>query len=409
MSQYTVIAGDTFEKIARKVYGTETDASLIIRSNPGVMEPLTPGSIIITPSKPDAPRIIPSSAVAGNENEVALSIDGDRFRFWQNIRIGRALDTFDTIEFTAPFEPDNDEFKENFSPLRYRRIEITIGGTPFFTGTMVGVSPTLDPDSNTVTITGYSLPGVMSDCNIPASAFPLEFNNQGLEAIAKTVAGTFGLSVVFEAPQGAIFERVAATPEKKAFQFLIDLAKQRNLVISNTAAGALLFRQSVADEMPVARLVQGQSPLTAVTPQIDAQNYYSHISGLQPAIVGVGGSQYTAENPRLKGVIRPLSFTADDTATGDAKEAADAKLGRMFAEVVKYSLDVSTWRDPQGDLWAPNKFITLVAPRAMVYTEYKFIIRSVVFIKGEDSETATLNLMLPGAFEGKIPEALPWD
>ena len=409
MSDYTVLAGDTFELIARKIYGSESDASLISRSNPGVAEPLIPGVIIVLPLKPDAPQITAFKAAADNENEVALSIEGKRFRFWESIRINRELDTFDTIEFTAPFQVDNPGFKEAFQPLSYKGVSVTIGGVPFFTGTILPVSPELNADRRSISVSGYSLPGVLNDCSMPASAFPLEFNNQGLQEISKTVAGTFGLGVEFTEPQGAIFERVAADPTKKAFQFLVELAKQRNLIISNTAQGKLLFRRSSRISEPVARLAQGSAPVTAVTPQINPQNYYSHITGLQPAVTGSEGSQFTAENPRLKGVIRPLSFKADDTAAGGAKEAVDAKMARMFADTVKYSVDVSTWRDPQGALWEEGSTITLVAPGAMVYNEYKFLIRSISFLRNGDSEAAVLSLTLPGVFEGIVPETLPWD
>jgi hypothetical protein len=45
----------------------------------------------------------------------------------------------------------------------------------------------------------------------------------------------------------------------------------------------------------------------------------------------------------------------------------------------------------------------------MIYNEYEFVIRSVRLIKTGDSESATMTLVLPGSFEGKIPEAMPWD
>ena len=65
---------------------------------------------------------------------------------------------------------------------------------------------------------------------------------------------------------------------KKAFDFLTDLAKQRNLVISNTSTGKLLFQQSIDQGNPVARFVQGASPLFTVSAQFKPQEYYSCVS-----------------------------------------------------------------------------------------------------------------------------------
>jgi prophage tail gpP-like protein/phage tail protein X len=410
MSQtHTIATGDDFDKIARKVYGSEVDAPLIIRSNPGLAEPLTPGVIIFIPDKPDAPSVIVQNAAADNENEVALSVGGERFRFWDSVTITLSMDALDAIEFSAPFEIDNAKFREIFRPLSFQDLSITVGGRLLFTGTMLTPKPATDPESRTVSVTGYSKPGVLNDCTMPASSFPLEFNGLGLKEIAATVCAPFGLSVTFAADQGAIFERVAIEPGAKVLQFLAGLARQRNLVISSTFAGGLLFQQSVNTGQPVARLEEGVSPLTSVTPQYKEQEYYSHVTGIQPATLGIGGSQFTVSNSRLKGVIRPFTFAADDTLGADAKGAVEAKTGRMFASVVSYSISVAGWRDPQGDLWVPNRTIKLLAPGAMIYNEYEFVIRSVNLIKTSDSESATMVLVLPGSFEGKIPEAMPWD
>jgi prophage tail gpP-like protein len=406
---YTVITGDTFELISRKVYGTENDASLIARSNPGAAEPLTVGMTLVIPDRPDAPTVTAANTAADNENEVALSVGGDRFRFWDSVTVSLSMDALDAIEFSAPFEVNNAEFREVFRPLSFQDLAVTVGGRLLFTGTMLTPKPATNPESRTVSVTGYSKPGVLNDCTLPASAFPLEFNGQGLSEIAATVCQPFGLSVKFAADQGAVFERVAVEPGAKVLQFLAGLARQRNLVISSTFAGALLFQQSVSPGRPVARLQEGVSPLTSVTPQYKEQEYYSHVTGILPATLGIGGTQFTVANSRLSGVIRPFTFTADDTLGADAKSAVEAKTGRMFASVVSYSISVAGWRDPQGDLWVPNRTIKLLAPGAMIYNEYEFVIRSVRLIKTGDSESATMTLVLPGSFEGKIPEAMPWD
>lgn len=406
---YRVITGDTFEAIARKVYGTETDAGLLQRANPGVAEPLVSGTTIVVPERQDAPTIIASPAPSDRDNEVSISINKDRFRFWESVRIKRSMDTFDSISIGAPFEANNKAFRDAFRPFSYNSIGVTIGGVPLFTGVMLTPVPSMEASKRTVTASGYSLPGVLNDCNSPSSAFPLEFNGQKIGDIARSICEPFGLSVEIAADEGAVFDRVASEPTKKAYEFLAGLARQRNAVIASTPTGKLLIQQSIATGKPVARLEQGFAPVTSVAPQFDPQAYYSHVTGLQPTAVGVEGAKYTVKNPRLDGVIRPFNFTANDTPTADIKGATEAKAGRMFANAAAYSVPVATWRDPQGNLWEPNTTITLNAPGAMIYSSYEFIIRSVELIQENDGETAILTLVLPGAFDGKIPEVLPWD
>jgi prophage tail gpP-like protein len=406
---YSVITGDTFASVSRRKYGTENEAGFIARANPGVAEPLTAGTVINTPALPTTPVDSPQTAPSDNENETAVLIDGKRFRFWTAVRITRAIDTMDTIELSAPLDVDAPDFRDTFRPFSYKPLTVTVGGDPLFTGTMVAVSPTLVPDGKTVAVSGYALPGVLNDCTPPASAFPLEFNDQGLKEIAATIAAPFGLKVELAAGQGAVFERVAAEPGKKALTFLADLAKQRNLVISSTPRGAVLFSQSVDAGSPVGKLQQGQSPVISVTPFFSPQEYYSHITGVEPVIVGLSGSQFTVKNPRLLGVTRPLTFNAPDTVDADVKTAVEAKAGRMYGNMAAYSVRVSTWRDPSGKLWTPNTTVILQAKDAMIYSEYEFVIRSIEFVRERAEEFATLDLVVPGAFSGKIPEALPWD
>lgn len=409
MATYSIRNGDTFETIARNVYGTETQADLIREGNPGLQEPLTAGVEIIIPTQPGAPKDAPQDALDSNPNEVAVKIEGTRFRFWDKIKIIRAIDAMDVIELGAPFESEAPEYREFFRPFSFNDIEVTVGGSPFFTGTMVSVDPPVEPTKKTISIGGYSLPGVLNDCTAPASAYPIEYNDTFLQDIAVPIVRPFGLEVVFEADQGAVFERVAMKPGQKILMFLAELAKQRNLIISNTAEGAVLFQQSEDDGTAVVDLEQGEPPLVSVLPFFNPQDYYSHITGLEPVLVGLEGSQFTVQNSRLAGVLRPFTFETSDTIEGDVKAAVEAKAGRMFANAVSYSIRVPTWRDPQGDLWEPNTFVNLTAPDAMVYERYKFVIRSITFERDRNTEHATLNLVIPGSFSGRIPERLPWD
>lgn len=408
-STYKVVIGDTFELISRKKYGTELEADRIAKANPGASEPLTPGITLIIPILPNAPQNIQQKAISDNLNEVAVLIDGKRFRFWDKIRLTQSMDGMDTIEFGAPFNADIPNFRKIFKPFTYKSNVVTVGGEPFFTGRIINQPPVIENNQIVISVSGYSLPGVFNDCTAPASAFPLEFNNQGLQEIATTLAAPFGIDVIFDADQGAIFERVALKPTTKILSFLIDLAKQRNLIISSTERGKLLFQQSISIGNPVARLQQGEPPLLSVTPRFSPQEYYSHLTGLESVEIGLSGSQYTVKNERLEGVIRPLIFTVPDAAKADVKAAVQAKMGRMFGNLAAYTIDVATWRDPNGNIWKPNTTIKLTAPDAMIYNEYEFIIRSVNFEKDDTTEIATLDLIIPGSFSGQLPEILPWD
>lgn len=405
---YKVVAGDTFELISRKQYGTEQYASNIIQANPGASEPLQAGTSLIIPANPAANENKPQAAEAENLDEVALLIGGKRFRFWTSIKLTRGIDNMDTLDIAAPFEPNLASFKETFRPFSFKSIEITVGGEPLFKGTMISVIPSLG-DSKTIQVSAYSTPGVLSDCTAPASAYPLEYNNQNLQAITDAVIKPFGIKAVFEEDPGSTFERVAINPGQKLLDFLSDLARQRNLIISSTERGALLFRKSKESGVPVAKLRQGESPVISIAPSFNPQEYYSHITGLGPVVVGTSGEAFTIKNGKLTTLLRPYTFQAQDSESGTLKEAVEAKAGRMFGNMVSYKVALNTWRDPAGKLWQPNTLVNLQSNNAMIYEPYNLVIRSVEFSRDKNSLMATLDLVIPGSFSGKIPEALPWD
>lgn len=410
MSSYIVQHGDTFETISRKAYGDESGQRRIATANPGAFEPLLPGTVLAIPPNPNGTRDRPQQIDANGVNEAALILNGERFRFWESVTLVRTIDAVDAIEFSAPFDPTVPAQREAFRPFTYPGVEFTVGGVRMFNGTAVNMTAEVSADSKTVVVGGYSLPGVLSDCMLPAAAYPQnEFENQTLEDIARSIASHYGLSVKFEGPVGGAFDREAIDIGRKCMEFLSTLATQRGLVIGSDPDGALVFRQSKPVGRPVAILQEGVGPLVSVSPLFKPQQYYSHVTCVEPVIPGTEGIQYTALNTLLRGVVRPYSFKAADVTAGAIPTAAEAKLGRMFGNMANYTVTVNTWRDSNGSLWEPNTTVELLAPSAMVYNPYRFIVRGVVLERNAQTEVATLDLVLPGAFDGKKPESLPWD
>ena len=403
---YRAIQGDTFETIARKVYGDDLKAADVRRANPGLSEPLQPGASV---NVPGAPEDSTAGTLDVGPDEVTLKIDGRRFRYWTQVEISRSVDKLSAVTFAAPFDPDDQAQRETFRPFTFRPVTVAIGDEDLFDGTMVAAMPSASPNTSTVAVSCYGRPGVLNDCPPPASAFPFEFNGLNVQQIAEELGKLFGVGVRFEADPGAVFRRVKLEPDKKILPFLIDLAQQRGLIITDTVSGDLLFTTTDDLYFPVATLRQGEQPLVSVVPTFKPQEYYSDITAMKSTKVGSRGSQYTAKNGRLEGVLRPMNFVAKDGRRADTATAARAKLGRMFANAASYVATVATWRDPAGDLWTPNTTVKVLYPNAMIYTEIELLIRDVVLVSDAKSKVARLSLVFPEAFSGGVPEVLPWD
>jgi prophage tail gpP-like protein len=350
------------------------------------------------------------------EEDLQIQIDRNYFGNWSEVEVSLSIDSFATVSLTAPFAIENRKFRDNFRPFMFQELEVDTHLQPLFNGYILVPQPKHEPNSSSVTVTGYSKPAVLEDCSMPLkhpltnAPVPREFKKLTLRAIAESICDPFGIKVDFRGDEGKPFDKVRCGPEKKLHEFLADLAKQRNKVLGNTVDGKLLIWQSVDPGDPVARFEQGKLPVTTVEPKFSPQNYYSEITGFAAKKRGKAPAKSTVQNPWLRAPFRPDTFKLEDTERADAPEATQAKMGRMFASMVSYTIpDIPTWRDPNGKVWQPNTTVTLLYPPAMIYTETEFLIRNVSLKSNKDATTATLDLCLPGAFNGKIPKSLPWD
>lgn len=208
---------------------------------------------------------------------------------------------------------------------------------------------------------------------------------------------------------GDPFERVSMQPAEPVMGFLAGLAKQRNIVIGESPDGVALFQQSASTGAPVAILEDAKPPVTSVAPSFNAQGVFSDITAIAPTVPGLEGDKATVRNSRLNGVLRPFTFTAADTTPEGLETAAAAKMGRMYANAVSWVVQIPAWRGPSGAIWQPNTTIKLTAPNAMIYTKTEFLIKEVRLNADADGRTASLTIVLPGAFSGEIPGRLPWE
>lgn len=351
-----------------------------------------------------------------SDNIIKLVLENEEFKFWSSFSITQSIDTLDTFNFDAPFG-ENSGIKDAIKPLQFKPGQLFIDDELLSTIVLVNPIPTIEV-SNSISVKGYSKPGVMNDSSIKYLDYPIEFNGQTLEQIAKKLAGFFAIETEFQGGafspgslsssiSGAVFEKVKLEAGAAPLDFLIKLAKDRGFLISNTADGKLLFWRAAKDADSTT-LKEGHTPLSNVTASINPQEYYSEITGLSPGKTGSEFEEVTISNPHLN-TTRPLVYKLKQRLSGaDLQNAVKWKMGRMFASAIKYSIDVQGLRDERGKIWKKNTFINLTAPGAYVNNETKFLIDNLTLAKSE-SETTTMNLVLPEARAGEIPDRLPWE
>ena len=381
-------------------------------------------------------------------SELTLEIDGEVWEYWSEVTLREAVDEIAQVTFVSVFDPDVLAFREMFRPFQYRAVKVYLGGEVRFAGTLMSVDPNVTDSESTVTCECYATCGVLADVTVPEELFPAEFKNVKLSTIAEKVCEPFGITARIEPlplknisaeegdvypdiddedfsitdasvsiDEGPKFEKVQFKPGQNIMDLLIDLAHQRGLIITSETDGNLLFHQaSQATNDVVAQIDEDSRPATDITPSFSVQDYYSHITGISKSKGGKEGSKFTVSNPNIASdeflffnTNRPLVYELNDTEPADVPAAVTAKMGRMFANTVKYELSVSVPYDASYHYWEPNRFIKIKNKAAMIYNATDFLIRAVELTFTPQEATAQLDLVLPGSLSGEIPESMPWD
>lgn len=420
---YVSKQGDTWEQISARKYGDRSYGNVIRLANLGKFEPL-PANLLITipplpfardigsPTVAEEPFVYPDRVArvqANSPDEVTILVNGVTLRHFSNVEITRRIDSFSTLNFVVPFDPDNRTLRRIFIPLSFATVQVFVGGRPFFFGRLLPVAPKATENDITLEVSAYSLPGVLNDCTKSLRS-DSQFTDVNIYDITRNLLQPFGVEFYeseFE-DAGEPFKETSIKSNEKILKYLTRLAVQQNLIITDNHNGDMVYLRVIEGGTSVAHLQAGLSPMVSIDLQLKAQDWYSSVTGAKQVELSSATESFTVTNPFLDGVVRPYTFTVTDKA-GSIEGAVKSKFARMVANVVTYKVTLSTWRAPSGLLWEPNTLIDVTAPNVMVYDRYTFLIKNCVFKKSESIQTCELELCLQGSYTGNLPRRLPWD
>ena len=424
---YTVIAGDSLTKIAARFYGTGVKADVIVKANPKLngrvlslelLPTIYVGDTLIIPDLAERDILTnkdPESVAAAGQSDISILIDGDRFTIWETGEIVRSFDTIaDTFTLTAPWDPGNTINRDIFKPFSYKPFSLYVGGERVMSGTIVTHAPEAAANKTEIVISGYSLPGILADVNLPPTMYPFETDGLTLQQIAENIATPFGITVKFLTDAGPVFkdgDKIDIEPTQTIYGFLIDLARQRGLVISSDVQGAMIF-QGTTTEQATETIRAGREPFVKGGANYNGQMRFSEITALGTEVISGAGASGSIEDKTMLDakISRPKVIKPTDTNAGSLQAAAAAQYGRDLASATEYIVTVLGWRRPSdSQLWQDNTKLIYQNPGNMVYTETEMLIRTAKFIKGPDTEITELTLVFPEAYSGEIRSSFPWD
>jgi len=331
--------------------------------------------------------------------------------FFNNFTLGLRFDSIgDTFGFGFYFNPDNAELKELMCIGHYHECEVTYNGETLVTGFTLGQDFTSASVRSFVQITGYSLTGVLADCTIPTSIYPLQSNGLSLKQIAQKLIRPFNLKMVIdssvEALMNGTFKATTANETQTIERYLSELATQKNIVMSHTEKGELLFTKAKTKQTPILEfdVPNGKSlPGTTMKLNFNGQSMHSHITVMKQADSDGGNAgEYTIRNPYvINTVYRPTTITQTSGDDNDTEKAAKTALA---AELKNLKLTITTDRWlVDGKILKPNNLVTVINPEIYLYKKSTWFIESIDFTGDETKTTATLHCVLPEVYNGETP------
>ena len=422
---HTVQAGDTLSAISVRYLGSASNWTKIIGANPQLANrkkaidgsPLIfPGDNLIIPedqteSKPSSPVPKTPIVLSDKEQDVSIVLAGKKFTGFTSYALNLRYDSFDDFSLTAPYDKEFEDLASVITPFGFKPCELFYNDVLMFKGSLLTPDPELTNEAGEITLQGYPLCGVLNDCMIPPTKYPLQCKGINMKGIADAACEPYSIPVIFEGDIGPNFTEVSIEPTDKILDFLTRLAKQRNLLITNNEKGQLVFFNA-KPEKPMLTLVEGEPPLISIKGKFAAQGFYSHITGFGKTEEEYPSIAYTVENKYLigKGVIRHHTVTIEDSENmSDLENATKAYAGRMFADCVTYEAVLEHHVNANNEVFQKGMNVCIAAPTAMILNETTFIARNIKLARTIEGKTAELSLVLPGSYTGEIPGALPWE
>lgn len=313
-----------------------------------------------------------------------------------------------TFTFKYYFNPDNQEHIDLACIGHYHEAQLEHNGETLLTGYILNEKFN-DSDKKEITsFAGYSLTGVLQDCQIPPELYPLQSNKLSLKEIADKLVKPFGIKVVVDpavlSKVNEVFEQTTAKESQTIGAYLDELSRQKGVVLSHTEKGELLFTRANTSGNPILNF-DGGIPFTSMELEFQGQGMHSHITVVKQADMDGGNAgEYTIKNPYVPFVFRPKVIMQSSGTDVDSETVAKAALASELRGL-KLIITTDRW-EVDGKVIKPNNIIKVLNPEVYLFKPSRWYIESVQ-LKGNETQTvAILTCVLPEAYSNEKPKYL---
>lgn len=282
-------------------------------------------------------------------------------------------------------------------------------GETLITGFLLSQAFNVGSKTELTQFAGYSKAGVLEDCSIPPTIYPVQSDGLTLRQIASKIISAFTpkMKMIVDDSVASKMDMVIPISTSKDNQniksYLTEITTQRKIIMTHNEKGDILFTTAKTDLPPVLHVEDGQIG-TNISLVFSGQGLHSDITVMKESgIDGGNAGEYTIQNPYVPIVYRPLVLTQTSGEDTTIEETAMNALAQELKGAITLKVETDRWK-VNGKILRPGGIITVLSPKNYLYKKTRFLIESIDYKGDSKLMTATLNCVLPEVYSGKMPK-----
>jgi prophage tail gpP-like protein len=361
--------------------------------------------------------------------EINDRIRNRKIEFFNKFSIHSKYDSLGSnFEFDFLFDPDNIEHKEVACIGHYHLVKIKEGNDTLMTGYIINQAFNDGPEQSLVELSGYSLPGMLQECEIPfgdfstwiktvrayqknfsASTWPTTLQSDGLslKSIVEKIIHPFGLKMVIDPSvtdlMNEAYDETTAKESQSAKSYICELAAQKNIVVTDDQFGRIVFKKPLQNQQSIFHFNKN-IPGTKYSLVFPGDKMHSHIKAYQQQDINedIPASENMVENPYVPFVFRPHVTVQN---SGDADNTENMAKNVLASELKNFVLTITTdrWK-LNSQLLRAGQIISVTNPNAYIYKKTRWFVEEVTLKGDPSSATAVLKCVLPCVYDGSTPK-----
>jgi prophage tail gpP-like protein len=354
-----------------------------------------------------------------------------RLTYFTNYEIHMKYDSIgSTFKFDYYFDPNNPEHKELSCVGHYHIATLKEGDRTLMTGFILSIVFDDHSEEQLVSISGYSLPGVLQDCEVPFGTIndwfakkrpviinnivnntwpgTLQSNGLSLREVAEKILNPFQLTMVIDPSVAADMEKpydeTTAKESQTAKSYICELAAQKNIIVTDDEFGRVVFTRP-KKKKAILQFVRGDKaiPGTKMNLAFNGQGMHSHIKAIQQNDIyeDIPTSNALVDNQYVPFVFRPHVCVQN---SGDANDTIQAAKNVRAKELKNMPLTIETDRwGVNGVIFRVGDFVEVTNPKLYLYKASSWFIEELTLKGDPEKAVATMHCVVPEVYTGEEP------